>query len=247
MEKSLTRMLTPTSPFDLLLQIDSVVAPRSSLQKPRPYVMSLVGVNGVGKSTNLAKICFFLLQNKYKVLVVAADTFRSGAIEQLEVHVRNLKELTAREGGRIELFKKVNTKDAAVVAKEGVKFAAKEGFDVVLIDTAGRAHNNKSLMSAFSRFTELAQPDKIFMVAEALVGNDSVAQSRNFSAAFGPNRSLDGFIISKCDTVDDNIGTMVSLVHATNVPIAFVGMGQHYHDLRNFSVQWAVNCLLRKG
>ncbi|KAK4219053.1 hypothetical protein QBC37DRAFT_469608 [Rhypophila decipiens] len=245
MEASLTKMLTPTSSLDLLREIDSITSPPvTSLRKARPYVMSIVGVNGVGKSTNLSKICFFLLQNKYKVLIAAGDTFRSGAVEQLAVHVRNLKELTAREGGKVELYQKGYGKDAATVAKDAVTFAAQEGFDVVLIDTAGRRHNDQRLMSSLEKFAKFAQPDKILMVGEALVGTDSVAQARNFNAAFGSGRSLDGFIISKCDTVGDMVGTLVSLVHATNVPVLFVGVGQHYSDLRNFSVKWAVEKLL---
>ncbi|QPC70043.1 hypothetical protein HYE68_000795 [Fusarium pseudograminearum] len=245
MEASLTKMLTPTSSLDLLREIDAITAPSvTSLRKPRPYVMSIVGVNGVGKSTNLSKICFFLLQNKYKVLIAAGDTFRSGAVEQLAVHVRNLKELTAREGGRVELYQKGYGKDAATVAKDAVSHAAQEGYDVVLIDTAGRRHNDQRLMSSLEKFAKFAQPDKILMVGEALVGTDSVAQARNFNAAFGAVRTLDGFIISKCDTVGDMVGTLVSLVHATNVPVLFVGVGQHYSDLRNFSVKWAVEKLL---
>ncbi|KAM5346570.1 hypothetical protein ACJ41O_009575 [Fusarium nematophilum] len=245
MEASLTKMLTPTSSLDLLREIDAITSPPvTSLRSRRPYVMSIVGVNGVGKSTNLSKICFFLLQNKYKVLIAAGDTFRSGAVEQLAVHVRNLKELTAREGGRVELYQKGYGKDAATVAKDAVSHAAQEGFDVVLIDTAGRRHNDQRLMSSLEKFAKFAQPDKILMVGEALVGTDSVAQARNFNAAFGAVRSLDGFIISKCDTVGDMVGTLVSLVHATNVPVLFVGVGQHYSDLRNFSVKWAVEKLL---
>ncbi|PHH89374.1 hypothetical protein CDD83_6196 [Cordyceps sp. RAO-2017] len=245
MESSLTKMLTPTSSLDLLREIDSVTAPAAtSLRKARPYVVSIVGVNGVGKSTNLSKMCFFLLQNKYRVLIAAGDTFRSGAVEQLAVHVRNLKELTAREGGQVELYQKGYGKDAAAVAKDAVAHAAQLGYDVVLIDTAGRRHNDQRLMSSLDKFAKFAQPDKILMVGEALVGTDSVAQARNFNAAFGAARSLDGFIISKCDTVGDMVGTLVSLVHATNVPVLFVGVGQHYSDLRNFSVRWAVDKLL---
>lgn len=167
MELSLRKILTPTSSLDLLREIDSVTSPSTlSLQKRRPYVISIVGVNGVGKSTNLSKICFFLLQNKYKVLVVACDTFRSGAVEQLAVHVRNLKELTAREGGKVELYQKGYGKDAANVAKDAVTFAAHEGFDVVLIDTAGRRHNDQRLMSSLEKFATFANPDKILMVGE---------------------------------------------------------------------------------
>lgn len=167
MEASLTKMLTPTSSLDLLREIDSITSPSAtSLRKPRPYVMSIVGVNGVGKSTNLSKICFFLLQNKYKVLIAAGDTFRSGAVEQLAVHVRNLKELTAREGGQVELYQKGYGKDAAAVAKDAVAYAAQEGFNVVLIDTAGRRHNDQRLMSSLEKFAKFAQPDKILMVGE---------------------------------------------------------------------------------
>ncbi len=76
------------------------------------------------------------------------------------------------------------------------------------------------------------------------MGTDSVSQARNFNAAFGSGRQLDGFIISKCDTVGDMVGTLVSMVHATNVPVLFVGVGQHYSDLRTLSVKWAVEKLL---
>ncbi|AEO65689.1 uncharacterized protein THITE_119498 [Thermothielavioides terrestris NRRL 8126] len=136
--------------------------------------MSIVGVNGVGKSTNLSKICFFLLQNQYKVLIAAGDTFRSGAVEQLAVHVRNLKELTAREGGQVELYQKGYGKDAATVAKDAVAFATQEGFDVVLIDTAGRRHNDQRLMSSLEKFAKFAQPDKILMVGESNNHNNNL-------------------------------------------------------------------------
>lgn len=245
MESSLTKILTPTSCLDLLREIEAVTSPSGfPLPNSRPYIISIVGVNGVGKSTSLSKICYFLLKNKLKVLVVACDTFRSGAVEQLAVHVRNLKELSDREGGFVELYQKGYGKDAANVARDAVKFATQNTFDVVLIDTAGRRHNDKRLMSSLEKFAKFANPDKILMVGEALVGTDSVAQARNFNSSFGKGRTLDGFIISKCDTVGDMVGTLVSMVHATNVPVLFVGVGQHYSDLRNLSVRWAVESLL---
>lgn len=82
------------------------------------------------------------------------------------------------------------------------------------------------------------------MVGEALVGSDSVAQARSFNAAFGGKRRLDGFIISKCDTVGDMVGTLVSMVHATGIPVVFLGVGQHYGDLRTLNVGWAVALLM---
>ncbi|KAJ5166330.1 Signal recognition particle receptor subunit alpha [Penicillium canariense] len=245
-EASLRKILTPTSSLDLLRDINAVTAPTTKQHAPRPYVISIVGVNGVGKSTNLSKICFFLLQNNYRVLIAACDTFRSGAVEQLRVHARNLKELSARESvGEVELYEKGYGKDAANVAKDAVEYGAANKFDVVLIDTAGRRHNDQRLMSSLEKFAKFAKPDKIFMVGEALVGTDSVMQARNFNQAFGTGRNLDGFIISKCDTVGDMVGTLVSMVHATGIPIVFLGVGQHYGDLRGLSVPWAVSLLMK--
>ena len=248
MTSSLRKILTPTTSLDLLHSISSITHP-SSLNplaaKPRPYVISIVGVNGVGKSTNLSKLAFFLLQNNFSLLIAACDTFRSGAVEQLRVHARNLKELASREAkGRVELYEKGYAKDAAHVARDAVAYAAANAFDVVLIDTAGRRHNDRNLMSSLKDFERLARPDKIFMVGEALVGSDSVAQAQNFNAAFGGQRGLDGFIISKCDTVGDMVGSLVSMVHATGIPVVFLGVGQHYGDLRTLNVQWATGLLM---
>lgn len=213
-------------------------------------------MNGVGKSTNLSKIAYFLLQNKYRVLIAAADTFRSGAVEQLRVHVRNLKELSKREGGEVDLFERGYGKDAGAIAAEAVRYAAQPvptpsdpsktqcRYEVVLIDTAGRRHNDTRLMSSLAHFADLAKPDKILMVGEALVGSDSVAQARHFNEAFGRGRGLNGFIISKCDTVGDMVGTLVSMVHATGVPVVFLGTGQHYSDLRGLRVGWVVGRLM---
>lgn len=238
MEKALTKILTPTSSLDLLREIQAVNA------SGRPYVLSIVGVNGVGKSTNLSKIAFFLLQNHHRVLIAAADTFRSGAVEQLRVHVRNLKELSKREGGEVDLFEKGYGKDAANIAADAVASAKANNFNVVLIDTAGRRHNDQRLMSSLEKFGKLANPDKILMVGEALVGSDSVAQARNFNASFGPGRGLDGFVISKCDTVGDMVGTLVSMVHATGIPVVFLGVGQHYADLRGLNVSSVCRLLM---
>ncbi|KAF3910158.1 hypothetical protein AA313_de0210235 [Arthrobotrys entomopaga] len=239
MEDALRKILTPTTSLDLLREIGQI---REG--EKRPYVISIVGVNGVGKSTNLSKICFFLLQNKLKVLIAACDTFRSGAVEQLRVHAHNLKELSEREGGVVELYEKGYGKDAANIAKDAVAYANGQNFDVVLIDTAGRRHNDQRLMSSLEKFAKFANPDKILMVGEALVGSDSVQQARNFNAAFGKDRKLDGFIISKCDTVGDMVGTLISMVFATGIPVVFLGVGQNYTDLRTLNVKWAVGLLM---
>ncbi len=115
LEEALRRILTPKTSIDLLRDIGAAKAQR------RPYTITFVGVNGVGKSTNLSKICFWLLQNRLKVLIAACDTFRSGAVEQLGVHVRNLNSLT-QSGAKVDLFERGYGKDAANIAKDAIQF-----------------------------------------------------------------------------------------------------------------------------
>lgn len=238
--KQLRKLLTPDSSIDLLHEIQE----KKSGGKG-PYSISVVGVNGVGKSTNLSKLAFWLLQNDYRVLVAACDTFRSGAVEQLRTHVNNLVHLSPNKK-QIELFESGygGADLVAKIATGAIKYAAENGFDVVLMDTAGRRHNDSHLMAPLASFARAAKPDKIIMVGEALVGSDSVLQAQNFNKAFGANRHLDFFIISKCDTVGDLIGSMVNMVFATGIPILFVGTGQTYTDLRTLSVNWAVDMLM---
>lgn len=257
--KALTQILTPNVSVDLLHDIQKKVGKRDTEGKKQPYVFSVVGVNGVGKSTNLSKLAFWLLQNNFKVLIVACDTFRSGAVEQLRVHVDNLAQLMdesyvrgsknkrGKSGNEyVELFEAGYGGSDLVtkIAKQAIKYAKDTDFDIVLMDTAGRRHNDATLMSPLKAFAEQANPDKIIMVGEALVGTDSVQQAKNFNDAFGKVRNLDFFIISKCDTVGEMLGTMVNMVYATGIPILFVGVGQTYTDLRTLSVKWAVNTLM---
>lgn len=259
LQKALTKILTPGVSVDLLREIQQKTSTKTKDGKKQPYVFSVVGVNGVGKSTNLSKLAFWLLQNNMKVLVVACDTFRSGAVEQLRVHVENLAQLTDEShvrGSRnnrgktgndhVELFEAGYGGSDLVtkVAKQAIKYASDYDFDIVLMDTAGRRHNDPTLMSPLKSFAEQAKPDKIIMVGEALVGTDSVQQAKNFNMAFGKERDLDFFIISKCDTVGEMLGTMVNMVYATGIPILFVGVGQTYTDLRTLSVDWAVDTLM---
>ncbi|KTW28154.1 hypothetical protein T552_02013 [Pneumocystis carinii B80] len=239
MESTLKQILTPSASIDLLKEIDD-----SKAQK-RPYTISFVGFNGVGKSTTLSKIAFWLLKNHLKILVAACDTFRSGAIEQLQVHVRNLQQLSERENcGKIELFEKGYGKDANIIANNSILYAKKKEFDVVLIDTSGRRHNDTRLMSPLEKLVTTENIDKVFQVAEALAGADVVSQAKNFNNALGYKRKLDGFIISKMDTVGNVIGTIVSITWATGIPIIFIGNGQTYTDIRVLSVSWAVKMLM---
>ncbi|KIM87558.1 hypothetical protein PILCRDRAFT_63420 [Piloderma croceum F 1598] len=258
LSNSLTRILTPKTSTDLLLSIRSKLSsPLPSTQQRLPYSMTFVGVNGVGKSTNLSKVCFWLIQNGLKVLIAACDTFRSGAVEQLRVHVRNLSMLGVNGAtdskGRVELFERGYGKDAAGIAKEAITYAKENDFDVVLIDTAGRMQDNEPLMRALAKLVAVNNPDKIIFVGEALVGNEAVDQLtkfdralRDFSAASGSGkgRGIDGMLITKWDTVDDKVGAALSMTYVTGQPIIFVGCGQTYTDLRQLRVTNVVSAIL---
>jgi signal recognition particle receptor subunit alpha len=251
LEESITRILTPKTSTDILHSIrqkklsTTVTATGkpsgggNAITKMDPYTLTFVGVNGVGKSTNLSKVAFWLLQNDFKVLIAACDTFRSGAVEQLRVHVRNLGMLADGDGRvnqrRIELFEKGYGKDAAGIAKDAIVFAKENGFDVVLIDTAGRMQDNEPLMRALAKLVATNNPDKIVFVGEALVGNEAVDQLTKFDRALkdfsGKNgvsggRGIDGMLVTKWDTVDDKVGAALSMTFVTGQPILFVGCGQ---------------------
>lgn len=241
--EELTKVLSPNVSTDLLYEI---VEHRSSQNKP--YVISVVGVNGVGKSTNLAKLAYWLLQNNLSVLITACDTFRSGAVEQLKVHVNNLQKLQSSHNtsSRVALFEQGygGGDHVVVTAKLALKYASNENYNVVLLDTAGRTHSNQKLMAPLRKFGDAANPDRIIMVGEALVGTDSVEQAINFNNAFGSRRGLDFFIISKVDTVGDIVGTMINMVMATKIPILFIGTGQTYTDIKRLNVRKIVDLLV---
>ncbi|KAE9406793.1 signal recognition particle binding protein [Gymnopus androsaceus JB14] len=255
---SITRILTPKTSTDLLLSIRTKLSsPLTSTQQRNPYSMTFVGVNGVGKSTNLSKVCFWLIQNGLRVLIAACDTFRSGAVEQLRVHVRNLSVLgvdgATDSKGRVELFERGYGKDAAGIAREAISYARDNDFDVVLIDTAGRMQDNEPLMRALAKLVTVNNPDKIIFVGEALVGNEAVDQLKKFDRALrdfssgtgtGKERGIDGMLVTKWDTVDDKVGAALSMTYVTGQPILFVGCGQTYTDLRQLRVANVVQAIL---
>ncbi|TPX39915.1 hypothetical protein SeMB42_g02194 [Synchytrium endobioticum] len=242
MEVSLRKILTPRTSTDVLRDVFAAKG------EGRPYSFVFVGVNGVGKSTNLSKVCFWLLQNKLRVLVAACDTFRSGAVEQLRVHARNLQAL--EKSATVELYERGYGKDSAGIAKDAISYAKANRFDVVLIDTAGRMQDNEPLMRALAKLVTTNNPDKIVFVGEALVGNEAVDQLtkfnralRDFSGLQNP-RQIDGIILSKFDTIDDKVGAALSMTYITGQPILFVGTGQTYTDLKRMNVKSIVDMLL---
>lgn len=218
LEDAITRVLTPRNSTDLLLEINDKLGRQGDKAEgqKQPYALAFVGVNGVGKSTNLAKVCFWLLQNQKRVLIAACDTFRSGAVEQLRVHVRNLGELEVGgskvkeplpSGGlKLELYERGYGKDAAGIASSALSYAKSSGFDVVLIDTAGRMQDNEPLMRALAKLVSTNNPDRVIFVGEALVGNEAVDQLTRFDKSLKDfsgkteGRGLDGMLLTKFDT-----------------------------------------------
>ncbi|PVU97388.1 hypothetical protein BB561_000607 [Smittium simulii] len=245
MEKTLTRILTPSTSTDVLTEINHIKTSQN-----RPYSIVFVGVNGVGKSTNLSKVCFWLLQNNYRVLIAACDTFRSGAVEQLRVHVNNLRALSPKKAN-VDIFERGYGKDSAAIAKEAITFAESNGYDIVLIDTAGRMQDNEPLMRALAKLVSVNNPDKVLFVGEALVGNEAVKQLTKFNQALvdysssGVKRTIDGIILSKFDTIDDKVGAALTMTFITGKPILFIGTGQTYTDLRNVKISSIVETLLK--
>lgn len=235
LEGAVRRILTPNEPINLIKNI------RETNMSGGVYSLVFLGVNGVGKSTSLAKVAFLLKTNGFNVLLVACDTFRSGAVEQLKIHANNLG---------LEVFERGYGKDPSQIAKEGLKYAAANNYNVVLIDTAGRMQDNEPLMAALAKLINVNNPNLILFVGEALVGNDAVDQLRKFNSAISKmgenthNRNIDGLVLTKFDTVDDKVGAALSMVYITGKPILFVGNGQSYKDISSLDVDMIVKYLI---
>ena len=225
---NLVQILSPLRQVDVLREI------QESRFKKQVYIILFVGVNGVGKSTSLSKVAYWIQKNELSPMVAACDTFRAGAVEQLRTHCQRLG---------IPLYERGYEKDPAVVAYEAVKHANRLKMDVLLIDTAGRMQDNEPLMRALSKLINLNKPNLTLFVGEALVGNEASEQLKTFNQRLldlideRKHTAVDGIILSKFDTVGDKIGAAISMVYSNNIPIIFLGCGQTYTDLRRFDVE----------
>ena len=209
-----------------LLSLETFDLQRLLVQDDGPLVVAFVGVNGTGKTTAIARLAHWLQAQGRSVVLAAADTFRAGAIEQLEVHANKLgcKFIAHQAGG-----------DPAAVAFDAIAHARAKHRDVVLIDTAGRMQTNTNLMDEMAKIQRVAKPNLIMFVGDALAGNDAVEQARQFHATVG----IDAVILTKLD-VDAKGGAALSIASAIGRPIAFVGIGQDYEDLMPFDATWIV-------
>ncbi len=195
----------------------------------KPAIMMMVGVNGAGKTTSIGKIAHSLKEEGKKVMVVAADTFRAAAIEQLEVWA-------GRAG--VEFFRKEEGSDPASVVFDGIKKAKDENFDVIIIDTAGRLHTKKNLMDELGKIQRIIDrelPDasqEILLVLDGTTGQNMISQAKSFSEV----SKITGLVLTKIDGTAKG-GAVIGVCSSLNVPIKYIGVGEKIDDLQRFNAE----------
>jgi fused signal recognition particle receptor len=196
----------------------------------RPVKILFTGVNGTGKTTTVAKVGSYLKKNGFSVVIGAGDTFRAGALEQIDVHAQRLgiKIIQHQAGG-----------DPSAVLYDAVQYAEAHHIDAVLADTAGRFHNRVNLMNQLDKIRRVMKPDLIVYVDEAVAGNDAVVRAFEFEKAVG----ADAVVLTKAD-MDPKGGAAISIAHTIGKPLMFLGTGQGYDDLTPFSPDQVVGDLL---
>ena len=196
----------------------------------KPVTIVFTGVNGVGKTTSIAKLSEWLADRGYSSVLANGDTYRAGANEQIREHAERLdRELISHDQGG----------DPAAVIYDAVEYAAANDIDVVLGDTAGRLHTSDDLMAQLEKIDRVVDPDMTLFVDEAVAGQDAVNRAREFDDA----AAIDGAILTKADA-DSSGGAAISVAYVTGKPILFLGTGQEYDDLRRFDPEALVDSLL---
>lgn len=198
-----------------------------------PLVVMFVGINGTGKTTTIGKLANYYLKKGYTPVIAAADTFRAGAIEQVNYHADNVG---------VKLIKHQKGSDPAAVAFDAVEHAKAQGKELVLIDTAGRMQTNTNLMDEMKKIKRVAKPDLVVFVGDALTGNDATHQASKFNEAI----DIDGVILTKTDA-DSKGGASLSIGYVIKKPILFLGMGQGYDDIREYDADWMLNQLFSES
>ena len=198
-------------------------------------VILIIGVNGVGKTTTIGKLANKLQRDGKKVLLAAADTFRAAAIDQLEVWAQR---------SETELIKHSEGSDPAAVVYDAVIAAKARGYDVLIVDTAGRLHNKKNLMEELkkiNRIIEREAPDaerEVFLVLDATTGQNALSQAK----LFGETADITGIVLTKLDGSAKG-GVVISIAHEQPIPVRYVGIGEQAHHLDEFSKEDFVNAL----
>ncbi|WP_436911415.1 signal recognition particle-docking protein FtsY [Halosimplex marinum] len=196
----------------------------------KPVVIIFTGVNGVGKTTTIAKLSRYFEDRGLSTVLANGDTYRAGANEQLQQHADALdRRVISHEQGS----------DPAAVIYDAVEYAKANDVDVVLGDTAGRLHTSDGLMDQLSKIDRVIDPDMTLFVDEAVAGQDAVNRAREFDDA----AAIDGAVLTKADA-DPQGGAAISIAHVTGKPILFLGTGQDYDDLEPFDPEEIVDRLL---
>mgnify|MGYP000560232140 CR=1 FL=1 len=218
-----TGELVETALHDALYDVISVGQfdfDRRVAESEKPVTIVFTGVNGVGKTTSIAKMARYFENQGLSVVMANGDTYRAGANEQIQKHAENLdtKLITHEQGG-----------DPAAVLYDAVEYAEAHDIDVVLGDTAGRLHTSNDLMAQLEKIDRVVEPDMTLFVDEAVAGQDAVERAKTFNDA----AEIDGAVLTKADA-DSNGGAAISIAYVTGKPILFLGTGQGYTDLERF-------------
>ena len=217
-------------------QTDSSVLPFDLSKKP--YVIMVVGVNGVGKTTTIGKLAYNLKSRGLKVVLGAADTFRAAAVDQLTIW---------SERAGVDIVKQEMGSDPASVAFDTLKSAVAKGADVVLIDTAGRLHNRIDLMNELTMIRNVMRkvipdaPHDVLLVLDASTGQNAYQQAKEFARA----TDITSLAITKLDGTAKG-GVVVGVVDQFHIPVKFIGIGEGIDDLKVFDKREFVNALFSK-
>lgn len=214
----------------------------SSVQPPRPLpvppqVISIIGVNGSGKTTTIGKLAYRLTREKKKVLLAAADTFRAGAIDQLAVWAKRAE---------ADLVSSITGSDPAAVAFDAVRAAKNRQHDILIIDTAGRLHTKTNLMEELKKIHRVIQreiadaPHEVYLVIDATTGQNGLTQARQFAEA----AQVTGIILTKLDGTAKG-GIVLAITRELGLPIRYVGVGETIDDLELFDASQFVEALFR--
>ncbi|MHA1584069.1 MAG: signal recognition particle-docking protein FtsY [Promethearchaeota archaeon] len=223
-KKSIFKILKTQNQFNLVEII------KNRAEKHRPFVIMVLGVNGTGKTTTIAKLVNLFKKNDISVVVAASDTFRAGAIEQLSNHMKNLK---------TKLIKQDYKSDPASVAFDAIDHATAKKIDAVIIDTSGRQVTNKNLLEELKKIKRVNSPDLTIFTGDSLAGNDVLVQADKFNETIG----IDASIITKVDA-DSRGGAALSISYITKQPIIYIGVGQGYDDLVIFDPEWFIEKII---
>ncbi|HZK27430.1 MAG TPA: signal recognition particle-docking protein FtsY [Thermoclostridium sp.] len=203
----------------------------------KPSVILVIGVNGVGKTTSIGKICSVLKSQGKKVIMAAGDTFRAAAIDQLEIWAKRAD---------VDIIKHSEGSDPSAVVFDAIAAAKARNFDVIVCDTAGRLHTKKNLMEELKKIhrvinRELPGADvETLLVLDATTGQNAVSQAIHFTEAVG----VDGIVLTKLDGTAKG-GIVVSIKSELNIPVKFIGVGEQIDDLQPFDPQEFVDALFQ--